>query len=83
MFTPDQIVVWRHTPTGYGSGGGWGFKASILAQVVSMTPKRVRIRVKHRGGDLRVVVVKAETLRPATDAEQTQWHAHRAADQEK
>lgn len=42
-----MVVSWWYVPR-----GGWGLGYSVDAEVVKVNPKKVRIRVKRRGGDL-------------------------------
>lgn len=55
---PGQQLTWLYTPR-----GGYGYTQPVDAEVVSVGPKKGRIRVKHISGGLVEYSVKPESLR--------------------
>ncbi len=61
-FAVGERVTWIHTPR-----GGYGYTWPVEAEIVHVTPKRVRIRVALLSGEMVERTVRPEHLRRRRD----------------
>lgn len=68
--TPGTAALWECVPR-----GGYGYSYLVPAQVVSVTSRRVRVRVRRCTGELVERTVTVERLRPL-EGTAPEWMCH-------